>query len=94
MRPLTEDDVTRMGWTTSRYDFRWRVRPGLTGLVQLVGPRAPRAALFLDRTYISRRSLWLDIRLIALSFAVNGLGKQRARELLIRRRRVSSASSS
>jgi lipopolysaccharide/colanic/teichoic acid biosynthesis glycosyltransferase len=87
-RPLVEADVTRLGWTSSRYDFRWKVPPGLTGLAQLIGPRAPRASLFLDRTYIARQSLWLDVRLIALSFAVNALGKQRVRELLIRRRKV------
>jgi lipopolysaccharide/colanic/teichoic acid biosynthesis glycosyltransferase len=88
-RPLVEADVTRLGWTASQYDFRWKVPPGLTGLAQVVGPRAPRASLFLDRTYITRQNLWLDVGLIALSFAVNALGKQRVRELLIRRRRTS-----
>ena len=88
-RPLIEADVMRRGWTTAQYDFRWRVPPGLTGLAQLVGPDSPRASLFLDRTYIARRNLWLDVRLIALSFAVNALGKQRARHLLIRRHRTS-----
>ena len=86
-RPLIEADVRRLGWTTAQYDFRWRVPPGLTGLTQVVGPRSPRASLFLDRTYIARQSLWLDVRLIALSFAVNALGKRRARELLTRLRR-------
>ena len=85
-RPLVEADVMRLGWTTSRHDFRWNVPPGLTGLAQLVGPRFPRASLFLDRNYIARQNLWLDVRLIALSFAVNALGKQRVRALLIRRR--------
>ena len=79
-------NVLRLGWTTAKYDFRWRVPPGLTGLAQVIGPPAPRASLFLDRTYIGRQNLWLDVRLIALSFAVNALGKQRVRELLIRRR--------
>jgi lipopolysaccharide/colanic/teichoic acid biosynthesis glycosyltransferase len=88
-RPLIEADVMRLGWTTSHYDFRWTVPPGLTGLAQVIGPRSPRASLFLDRTYIARQNLRLDVRLIALSFAVNAFGKQRARELLIRRRRTS-----
>ena len=81
-RPLVEADVVRLGWTTSRYDFRWRVRPGLTGLAQVVGPRTSRATLFLDRTYVGRQNLWLDVRLIALSFAVNALGKRRVRQLI------------
>jgi lipopolysaccharide/colanic/teichoic acid biosynthesis glycosyltransferase len=87
-RPLVEADVMRLGWTASHYDFRWMVPPGLTGLAQVVGPRSPRGSLLLDRTYIARQSLWLDVRLIALSFAVNALGKQRVRELLMRRRRI------
>jgi lipopolysaccharide/colanic/teichoic acid biosynthesis glycosyltransferase len=81
-RPLTEDDVTRLGWTDSSCDFRWTVRPGLTGLAQLVGPESPRRSLRLDRRYVARRSLWMDVRLVAMSFLINALGKQRARRLL------------
>jgi lipopolysaccharide/colanic/teichoic acid biosynthesis glycosyltransferase len=81
-RPLAEADVVRLGWSTSRHDFRWRVPPGLTGLAQVMGPGPSRRSLFLDRLYIARRSLWLDVRLIALSFAINALGKTRTRELL------------
>jgi lipopolysaccharide/colanic/teichoic acid biosynthesis glycosyltransferase len=92
-RPLVEADVRRWGWTTAQYDFRWKVPPGLTGLAQVVGPRSPRASLFLDRVYIARRNLWLDAGLVALSFAVNALGKQRVRELLIRRRKSSRSTS-
>jgi len=84
-RPLTEADAIRLGWMAPRYDDRWRVPPGLTGLAQVVGSNASRASLFLDRTYIARRNVWLDLRLIAASFAINALGKQRARALLIRR---------
>jgi lipopolysaccharide/colanic/teichoic acid biosynthesis glycosyltransferase len=81
-RPLEAADVARRGWNTPRHDFRWQVRPGLTGLGQLRGTGSPRRTLVLDRAYIARRSLLLDLRLIALSFAVNVLGKRRVRELL------------
>jgi lipopolysaccharide/colanic/teichoic acid biosynthesis glycosyltransferase len=84
-RPLTEDDVTRLGWTASSCDFRWTVRPGLTGLAQLVGPESPRRSLRLDRRYVARPSLWTDVRLVAMSFLFNALGKQRARRLLFGR---------
>jgi lipopolysaccharide/colanic/teichoic acid biosynthesis glycosyltransferase len=82
-RPLAEADVTRLGWSTPRYDFRWRVPPGLTGLAQVSGPGACRRSLLLDRLYIARRTMFLDVRLIALSFAINALGKKRVRELLL-----------
>jgi lipopolysaccharide/colanic/teichoic acid biosynthesis glycosyltransferase len=84
-RPLTESDVTRLGWTGPRYDFRWRVRPGLTGLAQVTEARSGRLSLALDRRYVSRQSLSLDLRLIAISFAINALGKRRVRRLLVRR---------
>lgn len=85
-RPLTAADVTRLGWTAPRYDFRWRVLPGLTGLAQVTVASSGRLSLGLDRRYVSRQSLSLDLRLVAVSFAINALGKRRVRWLLIRLR--------
>jgi lipopolysaccharide/colanic/teichoic acid biosynthesis glycosyltransferase len=82
-RPLTDEDAMRLGWLTPRHDFRWRVPPGLTGLAQIAGPPSAAGSLGLDRYYVSRGTLMLDMRLVALSFAVNALGKPRARRLLI-----------
>lgn len=84
-RPLMEADVRRLGWAVPECDFRWSVPPGLTGLVQVVGTRSARHALRLDRCYIARQSLRLDIWLIAWSFAINVLGKARVRRLISRR---------
>jgi lipopolysaccharide/colanic/teichoic acid biosynthesis glycosyltransferase len=61
------------------------MRPGLTGLAQIVGARSARQSLHLDRRHIADPRLALDLRLIALSFAITALGKRRARRLLIRR---------
>src|SRR5436190_5104000 len=85
-RPLTATDVTRLGWTAPRCDFRWQVLPGLTGLAQVTAARSGRLSLGLDRRYVARQSLSLDLRLVAVSFAINVLGKRRARRLLIRLR--------
>jgi lipopolysaccharide/colanic/teichoic acid biosynthesis glycosyltransferase len=87
-RPLTESDVTRLGWMAPRYDFRWRVLPGLTGLAQVTEARSGRLSLRLDRRYVARQSLSLDLRLVAVSFAINALGKRRVRRLLVRLRRA------
>ncbi len=84
-RPLTVADVRRLGWSAPRFDFRWRVRPGLTGLAQVMGAEAGGLSASLDRCYVARRSLWLDVRLVALSFAINALGKRRIRQILTRR---------
>ena len=78
-RPLTADDIDRLGWSEADYDFRWACRPGLTGLAQLLGARADDKALLLDRVHASRWSMWLDCQLIAWSFAVNAFGKARVR---------------
>jgi lipopolysaccharide/colanic/teichoic acid biosynthesis glycosyltransferase len=91
-RPLTARDVERLGWGSSSCDDRWSVAPGLTGLAQVVGTRSARHALRLDRCYIAHRTLALDVRLIALSFAINALGKSRVRRLLARPRAHSPAS--
>jgi lipopolysaccharide/colanic/teichoic acid biosynthesis glycosyltransferase len=87
-RPLTESDVARLGWMAPRYDFRWRVRPGLTGLAQVTAARSGRLSLSLDRRYVARQSLSLDLRLVAVSFAINALGKRRVRRILVRWRRA------
>jgi lipopolysaccharide/colanic/teichoic acid biosynthesis glycosyltransferase len=84
-RPLTQADVLRLDWAVPDCDFRWTIRPGLTGLAQIVGARSARQSLHLDRRYIADQGLALDLRLIALSFAIAALGKHRARRLLIRR---------
>jgi lipopolysaccharide/colanic/teichoic acid biosynthesis glycosyltransferase len=86
-RPLTDADVRRLGWTAPRFDFRWRVRPGLTGLAQVMGAPSGRQSASLDRWYVGYGSLTLDVRLVALSFAVNALGKTRIRQWLLRARR-------
>ena len=85
-RPLTESDVIRLGWTAPRHDFRWRVLPGLTGLAQVTEGRSGRLSLCLDRRYVSRPNLALDVKLVAISFAINALGKHRVRRLLVRSR--------
>jgi lipopolysaccharide/colanic/teichoic acid biosynthesis glycosyltransferase len=86
-RPLTASDVARLGWTAPRHDFRWRVRPGLTGLAQMTAPRSGRFSLGLDRQHVARQSLWLDAGLVAVSFAINALGTTRVRRLLAPSRR-------
>ena len=85
-RPLTDADVRRLGWTGAGFDFRWEAKPGLTGLAQIVGPPSTSEALELDRAYVARWDPLLDCRLIALSFAVNVLGKSRVQRRLRRTR--------
>jgi lipopolysaccharide/colanic/teichoic acid biosynthesis glycosyltransferase len=64
------------------YELRTAVTPGLTGLAQIYAPRdVPRSRKFrYDRLYVERRSFWLDIRLILLSFWISARGTWEARD--------------
>ena len=81
-RPLTGEDLQRLGWTEARTDWRFAVKPGITGLSQLFGGRGARVSLRLDRLYLQRQSLSLDVQLIALSFAANMVGKRTLRRVV------------
>lgn len=63
------------------YRERHLVRPGLTGLAQVYAPRdLPRKQKFrLDRLYVRRRSLALDLKLIILSLWITCCGKWETR---------------
>jgi lipopolysaccharide/colanic/teichoic acid biosynthesis glycosyltransferase len=57
------------------------VPPGLTGIAQIYAPRdvSRRQKFRFDLLYIRRRSLWLDLRLILLSFWITARGTWEAR---------------
>ena len=57
------------------------MRPGLTGIAQIYAPRdVPRRQKFrYDRIYVRRQSMWLDLRLILLSFWISFLGTWESR---------------
>lgn len=63
------------------YATRITVRPGLTGVAQIYAARdVPRRLKFrYDSIYIKRQSLWLDLRLILLSFWISVHGTWEAR---------------
>jgi lipopolysaccharide/colanic/teichoic acid biosynthesis glycosyltransferase len=78
-RPLTQQDVDRLGWHDAPHDWRFATNPGITGLSQLLAGPTSRSTRRLDRLYLQRQSLLLDLRMIALSFAVNLAGKRHVR---------------
>lgn len=59
------------------FEARHSVRPGLTGLTQVFAPRDLRRShkFRFDLIYIRRASLWLDLRLVALSFWITFRGR-------------------
>jgi len=85
-RALSTNEQAADG-TPIRYDEtrgfarRLQVRPGLTGLATIYLPKdAPSALKFrVDQLYVNRLSLWLDLRLVALSFWISFRGKWETR---------------
>lgn len=59
-RPLTGEDVERLGWSDSQFDGRWSVRPGITGMAQLSHRCDPDLSIRLDLFYAEHASVWLD----------------------------------
>jgi lipopolysaccharide/colanic/teichoic acid biosynthesis glycosyltransferase len=81
-RPLTSEDVQRLGLSDANFDWRFATKPGITGLSQLLAGQGARASRRLDRLYLQRQSPILDLKLVALSFAVNVIGKRRVRHIM------------
>src|SRR5690606_37611613 len=81
-RPLTPEDVTRLGWDGARHALRWRVRPGIVGLAQLYAGRGKRLSWFLDARYVERRTALLDASILLLSVVIPVIGKRPVRAWL------------
>jgi undecaprenyl phosphate N,N'-diacetylbacillosamine 1-phosphate transferase len=83
-QPLGRDEPQRAAFADTGQDWRFAAKPGITGLAQLLAPRGARNAARLDRLYLRRQSLALDLQLLALSFAAHALRPQRIRRWLRR----------
>jgi len=85
LRPAEKEvgsDVERSVFEYPGFMERCKVRPGLTGVAQILLPRdATRELKFkYDIWYIKHQSFWLDLYLIFLSFLVTFRGKWEIRE--------------
>lgn len=84
-RPLMADDVGRLGWCGPAHDPRFGIRPGMTGLAQLLGGVGAGWTRGIDRLYRRRRGWRIDAWIVGWSLAVNLLGKAQVRAWLGRR---------
>lgn len=72
----------RAVWEFEGFKERLKVRPGLTGVAQVLAPRdiSRNHKFKYDIWYIKNQSFWLDIRLVALSFLITFMGRWERRE--------------
>ena len=77
-RPLTTQDIERLGWGDEYHRSRWSQRPGITGLAQLSPVCNKKISWFLDRKYIECHSFLLDMKILAASVVVPFAGKKKA----------------
>ena len=76
-RPLTKEDVERLQWTSTYYEQRWVIKPGIVGLAQLSPVCNKKISWFLDKTYIKKQSLYLDIQILLAAILIPFVGKKR-----------------
>jgi exopolysaccharide biosynthesis polyprenyl glycosylphosphotransferase len=64
-------------WYTSDHLARLRVKPGITGLWQILGRRDPdfERAMKVDRQYVQSWSVWLDLKILWKTLAVVAQGQ-------------------
>lgn len=77
-RPERPELVRNFRIEIPNYDARHAVRPGLTGMAQIYGryDTPPRHKFYYDVLfYIKKQSLWLDIRLVLVSFGITFMGR-------------------
>ena len=81
-RPLTNEDVTRLGWNEEYYSKRWNLKPGIVGLAQLSPICHKKMSWYLDRHYIQEQNFILDIKILAFSALIPVVGKAKMKKWL------------
>lgn len=81
-RPLTEADIVRLNWDSPEHEIRWSVRPGITGMAQLVNVCDKQVSWDCDMKYIKTRSVKVDLNIIWKSFLVPFIGKQKTKQFI------------
>jgi lipopolysaccharide/colanic/teichoic acid biosynthesis glycosyltransferase len=81
-RPLTDGDATRLERGCPRFEERFAVAPGLTGLAQVYQARGAELTARIDAHYAAHRSAWLDVRVLLRTAWINLVGKRRGAKAL------------
>lgn len=83
-RPLTQEDIGRLGWVTTKHQTRWHCKPGITGLAQLYSGRGKRVSWLLDNYYVKNSGVLLDLKILVTSALIGIMGKRTVKLWLIK----------
>lgn len=81
-RPLTKADIIRLKWDDDSKEIRWSVRPGITGMAQLVNVCDASVSWNCDMQYIETRSIKTDLKILWKSLLVPFIGKQKTKQII------------
>jgi lipopolysaccharide/colanic/teichoic acid biosynthesis glycosyltransferase len=81
-RPLTQHDIVRLKWDDESHTTRWSVKPGITGVAQLVNVCDANVSWECDQHYLNNRSAFLDLKLIGQSLMVPFVGKSAVKQFI------------
>lgn len=84
-RALTSFDIERLGWNDDYHKIRWSLKPGITGFAQIYGGQHRKLSWFWDKRYIMCNSLFIDFKIIVISFLMNIFGKTRVRRIIFQK---------
>ncbi len=81
-RLLTKADIVRLKWDDALHEIRWSVRPGITGMAQLVNVCDAQVSWDCDMQYVESRSIKTDLQLLWKSILVPFIGKQKTKQFI------------
>ena len=81
-RPLTEADIKRLEWNTTEHNERWAVKPGITGMAQLINVCDKNITWENDIAYVRNKSTRLDLKVLRQSLLIPFIGKSKTKNLL------------
>ena len=76
-RPLTPADAARLSTQAARFEERFAVAPGLTGLAQICGVRGAPLTAAVDAHYVATASVAVDLGVLWRTAWINVVGKRR-----------------
>lgn len=81
-RPLTINDLERLGWNDEFHNIRWSLKPGIVGLAQLAPVCHKKMSWFYDMLYLKNQRFIFDLKILCVAVIIPFVGKQKVKNLI------------